>query len=354
MEDIMKTYVISKTSVPEKMKVYGLLPDLTRMPRDAAKAVSPAVEDLSLCPSGGRVRFMTDSPFISIRVNFISGGFNNGCDVVCDGVYRGKIAGEEEDLTISGVITLAPEGISAAGVRCMRLVTVFFPRTAPVDSIEISLSEDSSIDEAPSYAIEKPIVFYGSSITMGASSKSPSLAYTARVAERLGADHINLGFGGNAKGERAMAEYIAGLEMSAFVMDYEHNADTLDYLRETHKPFFDIIRAAQPELPILIVSRPDTDREFLRSCYGRRIVMDTFHASLDAGDRLVDYVDGFYLFGNCDRDKCVIEDNCHPNEHGFEMMADTVAPRLKSLMERDPKLNTMGRDGADADFPTHI
>lgn len=336
------------------MKVYGLLPDLTRMPRDVAKAVSPAVEELSLCPSGGRVRFMTDSPFISIRVNFISGGFNNGCDVLCDGVYRGKIAGAEEDLTIAGTLTLAPEGIVSSGERVMREVTVFFPRTAPVESLQISLSEDSSISESAPYKCEKPLVFYGSSITMGASSKSPSKAYTALVSERLGYDHINLGFGGNAKGERAMAEYIAGLEMSAFVMDYEHNADTLDYLRETHKPFFDIIRAARPELPILIISRPDTDREFLRSCYGRRIVMDTFHAALDAGDRLVDYVDGFYLLGNSDRSKCVIEDNCHPNEHGFEMMADVVAPRLKSLMERDPKLNTMGRDGADADFPTHI
>lgn len=350
----MKTYIISPNNIPENMSLYGLLPDLTRMPRDVAKAVSPAVEDISLCPAGGRIRFKTDSSIISLRVDFVSGGYNNGCDVVCDGSYRGKIAGAEEDKSISGTLTLAPEGIVSSGIRPMRTVTVFTTRTAQIAELHISLEEGSRVEKAEPYPHEKPIVFYGSSITMGASSKSPSLAYTARVAERLGYDHINLGFGGNAKGERAMAEYIAGLEMSAFVMDYEHNADTLDYLRATHKPFFDVIRAAQPDLPILIISRPDTDREFLRSCYGRRIVMDTFHAALDAGDRLVDYVDGFYLLGNTDRSRCVIEDNCHPSEHGFEVMADVIAPRLKSLLERDPNLNTMGRDGADADFPTHI
>jgi len=350
----MKTYVISPYSVPEKMKLYGLLPDLTRMPREAANAVSPAVTDLSLCPAGGRVRFATDSPFVSLCVNFVHGGFNNGCDVLCDGVYRGKIAGCEEDLTIRGSITLAPEGIASSGVPVMREVTVFFPRTAPVASLEISLSEDSTVAEAKPYRIEKPIVFYGSSITMGASSKSPALAYTARVAERLGADHINLGFGGNAKGERAMAEYIASLDMSAFVMDYEHNADTLEDLRATHKPFFDIVRKANPDLPILIISRPDTDREFLRACYGRRIIMDTFHDALDAGDLRVDYVDGFYLWGDEDRDSCHIPEDCHPNEHGFEVMANVVAPRLRALMERDVTVNTMGCDGADAVFPTHI
>lgn len=351
----MKKYIISKNSVPEGMSLHGVLGDLTRMPREAARTVSPAVEDLSLCPAGGRVRFATDSSVISIRVSFVRGGYNNGCDVVCDGIYRGKIAGAEEDISISGTITLAPEGIVCAGQRRMRTVTVFLPRTAPVEALEISLDSDSTVESAAPYAIEKPIVFYGSSITMGASSKSPSLAYTARVAERLCADHINLGFGGNAKGERAMAEYIASLDMSAFVLDYEHNADTLDYLRETHKPFFDIVRSAQPKLPILIISRPDTDREFLRSCYGRRIVMDTFHAALDAGDRLVDYVDGFYLWGDENRSAChIAEDDCHPCEHGFEVMANVIAPRLKALMNRDPSLNTMGRDGADADFPTHI
>lgn len=345
MEFIMKSYILSPEHIPDGMSLHGLLPDLSRMPRDAAHAVSPAVESLSLCPAGGRLRFVTDSSKFELSVLLKTAQPNCACDVLCDGEFFARIGGADGELSYSGTLTL-PSG--------EHLITVFTPRTAPLAEMKISLESDASLSSAPDYRIKKSIVFYGSSITMGAVSSSPSKAYTALVAERLGADHINLGFGGNAKGELAMAEYIASLEMSAFVLDYEHNADTLDDLKRTHKPFFDVIRRARPTLPILIVSRPDTDREFLRSCFGRRIVMDTFHAALDAGDRYVDYVDGFYLWGSDDRAACVSEDGCHPSEHGFAVMADVIYPRLRSLMTRDPNKDTMGRDAADADFPTNI
>ena len=347
----MKIYSISPYHIPENMLLYGLLPDLSRMPRKAAADVSNAVAELSLCPAGGRVKFTTDSRFISISVFLTQANCNSACDVLSDGVYCGKIGGCEEDVTYNGTLRLAPDGDCS---RAMRTVTVFMPRTAPLAEMQIFLEDGAHVEKPAPYNHEKPLVFYGSSITMGAASASPSKAYTALVSERLGYNHINLGFGGNAKGELAMAEYIASLDMSAFVLDYEHNADTLDCLRATHKPFFDTIRAAQPKLPILIISRPDTDREFLRSCYGRRIIMDTFHAALDAGDRLVDYVDGFYLWGNNNRHLCCIGDGCHPNELGFEKMAETLAPRLHALLNRNSYEDTMGHDGSDADFPTHI
>ena len=350
----MITYVINKENIPDKMKVYGLLPDFTRMPREAAEAVSSAVTDLSRCASGGRVRFRTDSRYITLKVTLEAGACNGATDVVCDGVYRGKVEGSEEDAVYGGTLLLTDVGHSVSGPRRLHDVTVFTTRTGFLKQLEISLEDGSVIEEPTPYAIEKPIVFYGSSITMGACSKSPSKAYTALVAERLNADHINLGFGGNAKGEAAMAEYIASLDMSAFVLDYEHNADSLEDLLATHKPFFDTVRAAHPSLPILIVSRPDTDREFLRACYGRRIIMDTFHSALDAGDRMVDYVDGFYLRGNENKWMCCAEDGCHPNEYGFAVMADVITPRLRALMERDATVDTMGQDGFDAIFPTHI
>ncbi len=330
----MKRFTVSPGSIPSGFRVCGLIEDFTRMPRSAAEAVSSPVADLSRCPTGGRIRFRTDSDILSVSVTLEYGNMNSAADVLADGILCGKIcAPREDDAEFSGVVTLAKAGVSECGVKKMRDVTVFFPRTAPVKSISLAVEESSNIEAPVPYKTEAPIVFYGSSITMGAISSSPSRAYTALVAERLGADHINLGFGGNAKGEAAMAEYIASLNMSAFVMDYEHNADTVAYLKETHAPFFRIIRKAKPELPIMIITRPDTDREFFRSCMGRRAALDTFHEALDAGDRHVDFIDGSFLWGDEDRALCTV-DGCHPNDLGFSRMADVVAPRLKKLMER--------------------
>jgi len=51
---------------------------------------------------------------------------------------------------------------------------------------------------------------YGSSITHGSASVSPSGTYIMRTAERLGVNLFNLGFGGGAHFENQMADYIAG------------------------------------------------------------------------------------------------------------------------------------------------
>ena len=50
---------------------------------------------------------------------------------------------------------------------------------------------------------------------------------------------------------QVIADYIAGLDMSVFVMDYDHNADNNDHYAESHEPFFKTIRAKQPNTPII-------------------------------------------------------------------------------------------------------
>ena len=43
-----------------------------------------------------------------------------------------------------------------------------------------------------------------------------------------------------------MTAYIAGLKMSAFVLDYDHNAPTPAFLSQTHEKLFRAVRAARP------------------------------------------------------------------------------------------------------------
>jgi hypothetical protein len=53
-----------------------------------------------------------------------------------------------------------------------------------------------------------------------------------------------------------MAEYISQLPMSCFVYDYDHNAPSPDYLRQTHRPFLQTILDKNPALPVIAMSRP--------------------------------------------------------------------------------------------------
>ena len=97
--------------------------------------------------------------------------------------------------------------------------------------------------------------------------------------------------------EKNMAEYIASLAMSAFVMDYDHNAYDPPHLEKTHEVFFKTIRTAHPDLPILIISRPDYDRDpaLAEACFS--IIKRTYDHAIASGDKHVRLIDGRTLFG---------------------------------------------------------
>ena len=91
-------------------------------------------------------------------------------------------------------------------------------------NIYIGLQKGAKIEKCEDYKYEKPVVYYGSSITQGGCASRPGMAYTNILTRELNVDHINLGFSGSARGEDAIAEYISGLDMSVFVYA-QHNKE---------------------------------------------------------------------------------------------------------------------------------
>lgn len=123
-----------------------------------------------------------------------------------------------------------------------------------------------------------------------------------------------------------MAEYIAGIEMCAFVFDYDYNAPNAEHLRNTHEKFFKIVREANPKLPIIMLSQhsdriPEAEER-------RRIIFDTYNNAVKNGDNNVYCIDGFTLFPNRD---CTV-DGCHPTDLGFWFMAEKIGDVLAKIL----------------------
>ena len=144
-------------------------------------------------------------------------------------------------------------------------------------------------------------------------------------------DYINLGFGGLAKGEETMANYIASIEnMSAFVMDYDHNAPTPEHLLETHERMYKIVRKAHPSIPIIMISCP---RVKMNDNWTRRrdIIKKTYENALENGDTNVSFIDGSHIFDEIGNDYSI--DGTHPTDLGFLFMAKAIAPVLREVLK---------------------
>ena len=320
------------------IRLYGVTKDESgyhRMDPDIARSVSAGVAGLNYNTAGGRVRFTTDSPRVAIIAkrntsyapDHMTYCLIAGFDIYADGEYVSTFrpaAWKSGEQTLESSCDFNDEG------KRMRNITINFPAYGPVSELMIGIEEGSALLPHPDHTYEKPVVFYGSSITQGGCASRPGLVHSACLSRWLDANFINLGFSGSAKGEREMAEYIAGLDMSCLVLEYDHNAPNPAHLLATHEPFYKIVREAHPTLPIIMATRPQFKAWGERDDR-REIVKRTYERARAAGDKNVWFVstpDTLIPIGN---EGTV--DNCHPNDLGFWHMAKGLLPVLKEALK---------------------
>ncbi len=308
-----------------------------RIPESVAKATNEGVLVLHTNTAGGRIRFRTDSSYVAISAKI------SGLGKMPHFAFTGSI-GFDLYVKINGkdvyVNTYVPpmnitdkyEGIIELGSAEEREITINMPLYSNVNELYVGLSENAVVVPAIPYAVKEPFVYYGSSITQGGCASRPGMSYQAMISRELDCDYINLGFSGNARGEDAIAEYIAGMNMSLFVYDYDHNAPTVEHLKNTHGRMFGIIREKNPDLPILMLSRPkfrlnkEEEQRF-------DIIKETYEKAVNNGDKNVYLLKGSELMKMAKQDGTV--DNCHPNDFGFASMATALIPVIKDILQKN-------------------
>ena len=128
-----------------------------------------------------------------------------------------------------------------------------------------------------------------------------------------------------------MADYLATLTASVFVIDYDANAPSAKWLQDTHYPMYEKIRKNNPATPIVFMTYPAIrHRKALRGPT-RDVIYNNYLKAKASGDCNVFFIDGETLFGEEDWD-CCTGDSCHPNDLGFYRMAKTVLPVLRQCL----------------------
>ena len=315
-------------------KIHGVFREgdrYVRMPRSLAESVNDSIKWLNGHTTGGRIRFVTDSPYIAMKLvvsgaskfSFFSLTGLMGCDVYSGKRYYGTIIpplGTENEY----------ENVINIPDPAEREYTINMPIYSCVHKVYIGIKEGSVLKVAPDYENTKPIVYYGSSITQGGCASRPGNTYPSIISRELNSDFVSFGLAGSAKGEEEIAHHIASLEMSAFCYDYDYNAPSLEHYKDTHEKFFKIIRAAHPNLPIIMTTRP---KKHLSDGEQERIdvMMQTYNNAVKNGDKNVYYIKGTDLLDDSIAESALIE-NCHPNDCGFASIARVLGAKLKEIL----------------------
>ena len=309
----------------EPFKIYGVYYEdgkFRRMPEKVAETVNEGVYRLHANTAGGRVRFKTNSPYVAISVieednhkwdHFAMTGYA-GFDMYADNEYVRTFRPPADMVDYyESVLDIPTEG--------MHDITINMPLYSSVRELYIGVDENAVIEKADEYVNEKPVVYYGSSITQGGCASRPGRSYQEVISRRFNCDYVNLGFSGSAKGEDTMIDYIKNLEMSIFVYDYDFNAPSVEHLEDTHEKMFKAIRETHPDMPIIIMTAPKfiRDEKFEARL---NVIKKTYDNAVAKGDKNVYFILGSDLMKYCGNEGTV--DGTHPTDYGFASMAKVL------------------------------
>ena len=310
-----------------------------RLPASAEKTVTSAVWNLSRHSAGMMVRFKTDATSIHVDYKLLNKNLAmshmpatgvSGVDLYArDSSSRWRwvqvTRPTNQDVKVKMVSGLA------AGER---EYAAYLPLYNGVQSMSIGVPPDSKFEFLRPR--DKPIVFYGTSITHGACASRPGMVHTAILGRRFDQSVVNLGFSGNGKMDEAVGDFLMQIDTAVYVIDCLPNMNAT-MVTQKCVPLVKQIRAKKPQTPIVLVEdRRNTNSWILPArdqhhTANHKALKTAFESLIADSIPNLYYIAGDELYGT---DSDGATDGSHANDLGFMRQADVFEPVLRSAMEK--------------------
>ena len=238
----------------------------TRLPADMQN-VREALWDLGQNSAGIAIRFRTNSraigaqwePLNNFSMSHMTPTGIKGLDLyaLIDGEWQFAGIAQPNGKKSRNMIVKKMDGKT-------REYLLYLPLYDGIKSLKIGVDSSAVIEMPqvndllpvnPATAAKEdlPIVFYGTSITQGGCATRPGMAFPAIIERKLHKETINLGFSGNGRMDRIMADKIATIQASAYVIDCVANC-TYQIIKDSTDYFIRTLAQAHPDTPIYMVS----------------------------------------------------------------------------------------------------
>lgn len=310
-----------------------------RLPARAKGKVRPAVWSLSRHSAGMLVRFQSDATSIHAHYKVTSSNLAmphmpatgvSGLDL-----YAEDDKGNTRWLAVTKPNKQEMKTAFISGIKPgLRTYTVYLPLYNGTEFLKIGVPAGTKFEPiAPRE--EKPLLFYGTSITHGACASRPGMPHPSILGRRFNRPIINLGFSGNGKLEKEVGDFLCEQDPAVYILDCLPNMMEKE-VAERAEPFVRQLRKARPNTPILMVedrtypNSPFLPSRQVRHATSRAAFQKAYKNLLDAGFDKLGYIKGETLLGD-DRDDTT--DGSHPSDLGFYRHAEAFEPALRKLLD---------------------
>jgi lysophospholipase L1-like esterase len=309
-----------------------------RLPKRAKDVVRPEVWGLSHHTAGMSARFRGKTDAIYVRYEVTNSALAmphmpatgvSGVDLYAtlDGKWHWLATHSPREAKIAARLIGSLDGGS-------REYQLNFPLYNGVKSMEIGVPKGATF-EPISPRKEKPILFYGTSITQGGCASRSGMAFVEILGRRLNRPMLNFGFSGNGRTEIEVAQFLAEVDASIFVLDCIANMGLLPVTERT-EAVVKLLREKRPDMPILLLEPrllcaapfiAENRETHAKKCAELRRAYDNLTS---AGVKHLHYRKGDDVIGS-DGEGTV--DGSHPTDLGMVRYADALEPDLRKILE---------------------
>jgi len=337
-------FLIEGTAISDSLKESPY----DRLPISYKEKVREPVWDLSKASAGITVRFHSNSTSINLKwtvlndldMSHMAATGIKGIDLYTK--YNNKWRYVTTAGALVGLKTYQNKSIPADSINEYELIKnmtpefreykLFLPLYDGVTKLEVGIDSAASIEKATPSS-EKPIVFYGTSITQGGCASRPGMAHTNIISRKLDVDCINYGFSGNGRMETPIVELISEIDARFYVIECLQNMDS-EQVKERVKQLVDIIRTNHPYTPIVLVENMMYTMAFLNQTLETRLIEENTSLKNEYDKIIKNGTPNiFYIKDNkeflVDNEGTV--DGVHLTDLGFKRYADYLIENFKKF-----------------------
>lgn len=314
----------------DKVNFCKYTPEIQEEMVKAGKVFENTMQEFKTCTCGNRIRFKTSSRRLILKVEFKKAFSHKNMLSYNSSGFDVHLVDDEGNYHNYSLIT-PKEGIrifaKSIPIPPNSSICIFLPNYSSIENMYIGIDKGSQIYTF-NYPKKNrlPILFYGNSITQGASASKSGNSFPNIVSRKLNNDIINLSMVSCCRGTPKTAEMIGDIDCKAIVIDYSRYAPNINFLKQTHEKFYKKIREKHPDTKIIIMTTTYFNKWIEYEQYDE-VILNTYENAVSRGENTV-LLNQTELFSPDEYDLVAI-DIGHYTDYGMFRIADKICELLE-------------------------